>query len=245
MKFVRSGLGHQGDLCSRTTSGVRIRTGGRDAELLRGIECRPQNSREGVAVLLVIVVQAIQGYVRLVGACAGDRTATAILVRLCSGLPSKIQNPRLQAQQIGHVAPFHRQRLNRGVIDRVPDRRVRRIQRFRFAAHVDRGGCGLDAQFEVNRGRLVHQKIGLLGLRAETGTVGGDDISSWRNLLEPVFAASICRLSRFQARGLVHDGHLAAGDQRAGRVGNRPSQGGKRCLRPGKTATTNHEKHGC
>ena len=125
VEFVGTGLGHQGDLRSGAAPGIRIRTGGGDAELLGGIERRPQNAGEGIAVLLVVVIQTIEGYVGLVGACAGDGAAAAILVLLVRRLLAKIQNSRLQAQQVGHVAPFHRQRLDGGVVDGVADRSIR------------------------------------------------------------------------------------------------------------------------
>ena len=115
----------------------------------------------------------------------------------------------------------------------------------RFAADVNGDSRGLNGQFEVDRGRLIHQKISLLGLRAETGPIGRDDISAGHNLLELVFAAAACNLARRQAGGLVHDGHGGAGNQGAGGVRDRSPQRSERCLRPGHAAKTNHQKQGC
>ena len=195
--------------------------------------------------MLVVIIQAVQGHVGLVRTRAGDGTAAAVLVLLVGGLPAKIQNPGLQAQQIGHVAPFHGQRLDGGVIYRVADRGICCVQCLRFAAHVDCDGCGLDCQFEVDGGRLIDQEIGLLGLRAETGAVGGNDISAWHNLLELIFAASISDLRGLRLVALFTMVTVAPGITAPEGSVIVPRNEGEGCLRPGQAAISDGQKHEC
>ena len=58
------------DLRARRAAGVGVVAGGGDAKLLDRIQRRAQDAGKGVAVRLVVVVEAVEGGVVLVGARA-------------------------------------------------------------------------------------------------------------------------------------------------------------------------------
>jgi len=93
--------------------------------------------------------------------------------------------------------------------------------------------------------RLIYEKIGLLGLWAETRSVGGDDICAGRNLLELVFAAAARGLGRRDVGGVMHDGHDRARNHGTRGIGDGASQRCERCLRPGEVAKADEQKQEC
>ncbi len=160
MPVVGAALGDDVYLCAGGAARLGIRAGRRDAEFLHRIERGTQHAIEGEACDLIVVVETVQRDVALVGACARDDAAAAVFIGLLrvvlGGLPSEIEHAGLQAKQVGDVAAFHRERLDRLAVDRVADGSVGRIEGFLDGRDIDdRGGGG--AQCEVDGRGLRHE----------------------------------------------------------------------------------------
>ena len=78
VELVGSGLGDHADLGARGAAGVGVGVAGDHAELFDGILGCAKNTGEGKAVDLIVVVDAVDGDVALVGAAAVDGAAAAV-----------------------------------------------------------------------------------------------------------------------------------------------------------------------
>ena len=102
--------------------GIAIASG--DAEFFDGVLGLAQHAGEGVSVHLVVVVDAVEGDVALVGAAAVDRAAAAVIV-MQSG---QVEHAGLQGKQVGHVAGLAGQRLDLRIVRGVAERGVGGIE---------------------------------------------------------------------------------------------------------------------
>ena len=78
MESIGAALGNQRDLRTRGPSRIRIAIRGRDAELLGRIQGGTQHAVKRKAIHLVVVVNAVQSDVALIGAGAGNCALAAV-----------------------------------------------------------------------------------------------------------------------------------------------------------------------
>ena len=156
MELVGAGLGDEADLRAGGAAGVCVGVAGGDAKLFNRILGLAKHAGKGKAVDLVVVVDTVDGDVALVGAAAVDCAAAAILQ---GGITRRgeINYTRLQREDIGYVAGFAWECLNRGVVGRAAERGVGGVEGLGLGGDVkDFLGRG-DAQGKVNGGRLVDE----------------------------------------------------------------------------------------
>src|SRR5260370_34289870 len=98
-------------------SGVGVGEAGGDAKLLDRILGLPKDTGEGEAVDLIVVVNAVNCNVALIGAAAIYRATAAVLHRRVAGR-RQVDHARLEGEDVWHVAGLAGERLNSGVVRR-------------------------------------------------------------------------------------------------------------------------------
>ena len=82
------------------------------AKFLYRVARRPQHAAERIAFVLIVIIQAVQRNVALVGARAIHRAAAAVGILLGARLIAEKDHARLQAEQIEHVIALERESLD-------------------------------------------------------------------------------------------------------------------------------------
>ena len=159
MKIIRSAFCLQLNLCPGGTSDVGARVCRSDSELFDGVQSGTQGALKRCAQRLIIVVDSVQGKVRLVAAAAVHGTAAAVagevdLIAVCDG-----DHSRLQAQDRSRIAALKWQRRNLCLIERVSNRRIGRIDRLRRADHFHCRSDTRQLHCEIVRGWSCHQQL--------------------------------------------------------------------------------------
>jgi len=155
VKIVGAALSDKRDLRAGGASGIGIGVARGDAELFHRILRVAQDAGEGEAIVLIVYIDAIQRYVRLIAAHAVDRAATR--VRVLVDAVAEVDNARLQAQEFHHIASFNRQLFNLFFVKNIAERRVGGVDhRERFADFHKLSSAG-DLKLEVRGGRKIDQ----------------------------------------------------------------------------------------
>jgi hypothetical protein len=123
VKLVRSALGHERNLRSRTAATIRVGIAGGHAELLDGILRHAQDAGECITFVLVVYIDAIERDVGLVAAGA-IHTAAARVVVTVTGILTEEGHTRLQAQQLDHISAFERKHIDLALVEGIAERGV-------------------------------------------------------------------------------------------------------------------------
>ncbi len=166
---------------------------------------------------LVVVVDTIQRRIVLIGARTCD-AATSAIVRLVI-VQAKVQNSRLQAQQVGYGSLYW-YRLNGGCVQGIPHRCVRGIQGGRLPDHADVGRERFDGETEVERDRRIYQDDKILRLRLESGSLCRHGVLARRQLRELVPPVVVDGAHVMEAVSCVSYFYAALANHRAGAVPN-------------------------
>ena len=136
MEFVGSRLGDHTDLGPGRASLIGIGESGSHTEFFHRVLGFTQHAGKGVAVDLIVVVQAVQGDIALVGPSSVDGAAAGIVLQRWiagpAGILAKIEHPRLQGEQIGNVAALAGQCLDEGIVHGLTQRGIGGVECLRL-----------------------------------------------------------------------------------------------------------------
>ena len=149
MQLVGAALGQQLHLRAGRAPLVGACIGGGYAELFHGIQGGSQRARKGIALQLVVVVDAIQRDVGLVASRAVYGAATAVLVQIHLIPVSDSNHARLQTQNGGGVASLKRQRGDLRLVEGVADGGVGGIDGLHCRRHFHRGRHAGHLQYKI------------------------------------------------------------------------------------------------
>ncbi len=244
VEVVCAGFGDKADLGAGGAAGVGVGVAGGDAELFGGVLGGAEDAGEGEAAQLIVVVDAIEGDVALIGTAAVDGAAAAVLQGgVGAGGDGDEEDAGVEREQIGDVAGFAGERLDGGVAGGVADGGVGAIEGLRGGGDVDDFVAGLEGQGEVDGGGLIDEEFRVLGLAGEAGDGDGDVVGGGLQLLELVFAAGFGGGAEGLPAGAVEQLDGGAGNDGAAGVTHDATQGCGGVLREGGGCQSEGEGH--
>src|ERR1700686_3282729 len=175
MELVGAGLGDEADLRTGGASGVGVGEAGGDAKLLDRILGLPKDTGEGEAVYLIVVVNAVNCNIALIGTATIDCATAAVLHRRVAGR-RQVDHAWLEGEDVRHIAALAGERLNGRVVRRVSQRGIGNVQSLRCRRDVNDLSVRLQTEHEIDSGRLIYQQLRLFGLAAEPTRGNGDGV---------------------------------------------------------------------
>ncbi len=201
--LVRPRLCHHRYLRARRSPLVRIRIARHYPELLDRVLRLPQHPEKRQPPQLIVIIHPVQRHIALVRALPVHGTRPAIL-RPRILRRRNIKHPRLQRQQIRHIPRLGRQRLDRRIIKRIAQRRIRIVQRLRTVSHLHHRPRAGRSQNKADRRRLIHQQLRLFLLAPKPSRLHRDHIPRRRNLRQLVLPLCVRRHMQRLPRRRIH-----------------------------------------